>query len=83
MQAALWTETIASKSRLEYMLFPRISALAEAAWTNPQQKNFAEFKERLTGHFKLYQKANIQYYNPLQPASRPEIIDFFEHKEIE
>ena len=31
IQANLWTETIADNQRLDYMLFPRIAGLAEAA----------------------------------------------------
>ncbi|GEO03470.1 beta-hexosaminidase [Adhaeribacter aerolatus] len=83
IQAALWTETISSKKRLEFMLFPRISALAEAAWTPPGSRNFGTFKTRLTKHLELYRQQDIYFYNPLQPASRPEVIDIFENKPIE
>ena len=83
VQAALWTETISSKKRLEFMLFPRIGALAEAAWTQPETRNFPAFKARLAKHLVLYQKQDIYFYNPLHPAAKPEIIDIFENKAIE
>ncbi|MEO8962741.1 MAG: beta-N-acetylhexosaminidase [Ginsengibacter sp.] len=64
IQANLWTETISNEQRLDTMLFPRIAALAEAAWTMDDKKNFAVFKQRLVSHFALYEKAGILYYKP-------------------
>src|SRR5690606_28846785 len=32
IQANIWTERIKSENRLGYMVFPRIAAVAEAAW---------------------------------------------------
>ena len=34
IQANMWTESISDWSKLEYMTFPRIYAIAENAWTN-------------------------------------------------
>lgn len=62
IQANLWTETMPTEQRVDYMLFPRIAALAEAAWTNA--KDYPGFKERLLKHFPLYKQAGIQFYNP-------------------
>lgn len=64
VQANLWTETIHTEQRLDTMLFPRIAALAETAWTMDQDKNFDSFKQRLTSHFALYEKAGILYFKP-------------------
>lgn len=83
MQAALWTETISSKKRLEFMLFPRIAALSEAAWTKPETRNFPDFKKRLPKHLQLYQQEDLYFYNPLRLAAKPEVIDIFENKPIE
>jgi hexosaminidase len=46
-QANLWTEQVATGSHAEYMTFPRALALAEVAWSNPSQKSFSEFLNRL------------------------------------
>ena len=62
IQANLWTETIPTEQRFDYMLFPRIAALAEAAWTSA--KDYPGFKERLVKHLALYKQAGIQFYNP-------------------
>lgn len=64
IQANVWTETMQDAQRLDYMLFPRIAALAEAAWTN--RKDFDAFTQNLTKHFVLYRKAGINYYHPSQ-----------------
>ncbi|RXK61658.1 beta-hexosaminidase [Lacibacter luteus] len=64
IQANVWTEAMQDEQRLDYMLFPRIAALAEAAWTS--RKNFDVFSQNLTKHFVLYRKAGINYYHPVQ-----------------
>lgn len=64
MQANVWTETMPNEQRLEFMLFPRIAALAEAAWTTDSNKNFQQFEQKLKTHFLLYKKAGINFYNP-------------------
>ncbi len=62
IQANLWTETIPNEQRIDYMLFPRIAALAETAWTS--KKDYPGFKDRLVKHLSLYKQAGIQFYNP-------------------
>ncbi|WP_347156874.1 beta-N-acetylhexosaminidase [Pontibacter chitinilyticus] len=46
-QANVWTEYMASPAKVEYMIFPRMTALSEALWSAPSQKDFADFKRRL------------------------------------
>ncbi|GAB3200241.1 hypothetical protein GCM10027293_20880 [Pontibacter aydingkolensis] len=46
-QGNVWTEYISTISQLEYMVFPRMTALSEALWTDPKRKDFEEFKRRL------------------------------------
>ncbi|TZF82594.1 beta-N-acetylhexosaminidase [Pedobacter sp. BS3] len=75
MQANLWTEKIATTQRLEYMLFPRIAALAESAWTAPANKDFGQFKNRLNPHLALYKASGLSYFNALDAKLTPEIID--------
>ena len=72
VEAALWTENIQSKSKLEYMLFPRITALAESAWTNENQKNLSSFSERVKGQLILYKTGFVYFYNPFAPSQTPE-----------
>jgi len=76
IQANLWTETVGSEKRLDYMIFPRMAALAEAAWTNEASKDEVSFNERLKTNLALYDKDGIYYYNVFDPAAHPEAIDF-------
>lgn len=64
IQANLWTETIADTHRLDFMLFPRIAALSEAAWTPTDKKDYDAFVRKLKQHFDLYKKEKIHYFDP-------------------
>jgi len=72
LQANLWTETVQTTNRLDFMLFPRMAALAAAGWTKPPVRNFSHFEKVLKSDLKLYQKAGLYYYNPFAPALTPE-----------
>jgi hexosaminidase len=43
VQGNMWTEYIPTAGKLEYMLFPRMIALAEVGWSKPQNKDFDNF----------------------------------------
>ncbi len=72
LQANVWTERIQNNKRLDFMLNPRLSALAEAAWTTPENKNFADFEERLKKMVRYFDSENIYYFNPFQQELNPE-----------
>ena len=46
VQANLWAEYIPTPEHLEYMIYPRILALAEVAWSAVANKNYDEFHGR-------------------------------------
>ena len=73
VQANIWTETINSSERLDFMTFPRIAALAEIAWTQNSVIDYADFLQRLTVSLSIYDQKNIKYYNPINPARTLEI----------
>ncbi len=75
LQGNLWTETVISKKRLQYLLFPRMASLAEAGWTAVPAKNDSLFNTRLKAHLLLYDEKNIYYYNPFHPDQHPEAVD--------
>jgi hexosaminidase len=60
-QANMWTEYIATEHHLEYMLLPRMLALAEVDWTEPKHKNWDDFNRRLQAHFRYFDKQGINY----------------------
>ncbi len=45
VQGNLWTEYIPTAQHAEYMLYPRVLALAEVAWTQPQRKSWNRFRQ--------------------------------------
>ncbi len=47
VQANLWAEYIPSEKHVEYMLYPRALALAEVAWTQPENKSWTDFRLRV------------------------------------
>ena len=73
IQANVWTETMHTIERLEFMIFPRLSALAEAAWTKDRNKNFEEFTDRLKWMLEFFEKQGISFFDPLQPDRIKEI----------
>jgi hexosaminidase len=75
LQGNLWTETVSSKKRLQYLIFPRMASLAEAGWAAESAKTDIDLNARLKAHLLLYAKTNIYYYNPFQPDLNPEAID--------
>ncbi|MBK3518894.1 beta-N-acetylhexosaminidase [Carboxylicivirga marina] len=64
IEAALWTEFISSQKRLEYMAYPRLSAIAEKAWTKEENMNWESFQQRLSEQYRRYEMAGINYRIP-------------------
>jgi hexosaminidase len=60
-QANLWTEYITTVERVEYMILPRMPALAEVLWTPKENKNWNSFNERLQYHLKAYEQRGLHY----------------------
>jgi hexosaminidase len=66
-QANLWSELIYAGKIAEYMIFPRICALAEALWTPRERKDLEDFARRLPVHqARLDRLGFLQYRGPLE-----------------
>lgn len=63
-QANLWTEYIPDPAKVDYMVFPRMLAMAEDVWTMPENKNYADFLQRLSAHYARLDKEDINYRIP-------------------
>ena len=72
IQANLWTEQISTEKRFDFMLYTRMSAMAEAAWTRKNNKSFESFKIRLKDIFNIYKSENIYYFDYFSPLSTKE-----------
>lgn len=64
-QANLWTEYMSNPAKVEYMLFPRLTALSEVLWTSQENKDWNDFQSRLQDQYKRYDLWKINYYKPL------------------
>jgi hexosaminidase len=65
-QGNLWSELIYADKLAEYMIFPRICALAEALWTKREGKDFDSFAKRLPVHQERLDRLHVlQYRGPL------------------
>ena len=59
--ACLWTETVQTPEHAEYMLFPRLFALAETVWSPKENLDWNSFVNRVEYNFKRFDKAGINY----------------------
>jgi hexosaminidase len=66
-QANLWTELVPSEKRADYMIMPRLTALAERLWTNPADK-YKSYLERLGSHYERLDRLKVHYRLPDLPV---------------
>jgi hexosaminidase len=66
-QANLWAEYMTNEAMVEYQALPRMSALSEVQWTQPDRKDYEAFKERLTRLTALFELYHYQYAKHLWP----------------
>ena len=65
-QVNLWTEYVGYPDHAMYMLLPRLDAISEVQWMQPEQKDFEAFKVRLARMEKLYDKLNYKYCHKIE-----------------
>jgi len=61
-QGNLWSELIYAGNFAQYMIFPRICAIAEAVWTPKEGKDFEDFSSRLEVHRRRLDILGIYQY---------------------
>lgn len=64
VQANLWAEGIPTRERMLYMYFPRILALSELAWTQPELKSYDDFYARLRQQLAMLNRMSVPYRIP-------------------
>ena len=73
VQANVWSERMPTGAHVEYMLFPRLCALSEVAWSGPE-RDFEDFTQRLSVHEKLLDRYEVGYRGsrsaaPVKPSA--------------
>jgi len=61
IQGQIWTEYQSTPKNVEYMVFPRLAALAEVAWTPREQKHLGDFRARLERHLERLGVLDVNY----------------------
>ena len=66
-QANVWTEYMEYPTKVDYMIFPRMTALSESLWSRPQDKNYAQFLIRLKAQIiPRYQYWNSSWFKDFE-----------------
>lgn len=71
VEAPLWTETVPSISAAEYLLLPRLPAVAEVGWTAAAGKDWERFRARIAAHAPRWRFLGVNYYPSPQVAWEP------------
>ena len=61
VQGNIWTEYMPTWRQVEYMAYPRASALAEVAWSPVSGKDYADFLNRLPNILHRLDYLNVNY----------------------
>jgi hexosaminidase len=62
VQANVWSEYLNTPAKAEYMMFPRVFALAEIAWSPITARDYPGFLQRLRGQEQLLDRLNINRF---------------------
>jgi len=60
-QANVWSEYMNNPKKVEYMIFPRLTALSEVLWSPKEKKDWVDFEKRLQVQFKRYDLWQANY----------------------
>ncbi len=66
VEAPLWTETVTTLREVETMLFPRLCAVAEVAWSPAGARDWDDFRARLAAEGPRWDAAGVGYHRSRQ-----------------
>jgi hexosaminidase len=72
VQSNLWSERVVTPKRIDYMVFPRLLALAEKGWTWARNLDYQGFLKRLENEYKYMDAKGIYYYDFRNKNNHPE-----------
>lgn len=61
-ETALWSETLETLADIEFMLFPRMPAVAELGWSPESRTAWEGFRQRLAAQGSRWDVQNVNYY---------------------
>jgi hexosaminidase len=68
VEAPLWTETVPSIGAAQFLLLPRLPAIAEVGWTAAAGRDWERFRARIAGHAPRWRMLGLNYYASPQVA---------------
>lgn len=74
VQGCVWTEWMEDFSKVQYMIMPRMLALAENLWTNPTRKDSENFLKRVGYYYQRLDYMGVNYYLPAPRAKNNAVI---------
>ena len=63
VQGCMWTEYVPTAEHLEYMLFPRMLAVSEKAWSEPESTSWEQFKLKIARHIPQLKARGLNVYD--------------------
>jgi len=66
IEAPLWAETVRNITAVEYLVMPRLPALAEVAWSPASRRQWDDFRQRVSAHAPRWNLLGINYYRSPQ-----------------
>jgi hexosaminidase len=61
VEGALWGETVRSLADAEFLMFPRLAAVAEKAWSPEGSRDLAAFRSRVAAQEKRWEAAGVNF----------------------
>ncbi len=61
LEGNIWTEHVLDQDRLDFQVYPRLSALAEAGWSPRENRIWEDFESRMIPHMKRFEKLGVKY----------------------
>jgi hexosaminidase len=68
VEAPLWTETVKNITAAQYMVVPRLPAIAEVGWSPATARNWESFRTRIAAHAPRWRLLGVNYYPSPQVA---------------
>jgi hexosaminidase len=62
VEAALWSETVQNITGAEYLMMPRLPALAEVGWSASSVRDWESFRRRIAAHSARWRLLGVNYY---------------------
>ncbi len=79
LEFPLWTEWVPGQLRLDYQAYPRLTAMAETAWTSKDRKDLADFRRRLSGFLGRLDRLGVRHASmeEAEPARIRQLFGIF------